>query len=104
MRDCAYKLPEIGLGWHAPMRWGTAGAFSSLYTSIEDDMAKVSYPFLVIHDPGDKTCFYAGSEKLMEYSSSSDKTLCPLDVGGYHGIAMVKQDLYVSMLVSWIRA
>merc|ERR1719183_1702543 len=66
MRDCVGRFPGQALGWHQNMNWGTAAAFSTLYSHVEEDMTLVSFPFLVIHDRMDKVCFFSGSERLME--------------------------------------
>merc|ERR1719221_1194247 len=99
-RDCGAKLPGVGLGWQSAMRWGTAGAFSNLYASIEEDMGRVDYPFLLLHDPGDKVCFISGSQKLMQLSPSKDKELREMDCGGYHTMCLVSQDEFVSALAA----
>ncbi len=103
IRDCASRFPGKGLGWRKGMLWGTAGAFSSLYSHIEDDMQEVEYPFLVLHDLEDKVCFVSGSHRLMELSPSDDKTFEAVDAGGLHCLPMVIQDAYVSRMASWIR-
>lgn len=103
MRDCATRFPGHGLSWHQPMRWGTAGAFSTLYLQTDDHMSQVQFPFLLLHDPDDKVCFYAGSEKLMQLSPSKDKTLQPVSAGGKHSLPMVVQDLFITSMISWIK-
>jgi len=52
--DDGSRFPSCALGYHGRMRWGTAGAFSSLYTNIEVAMRRVRYPILLLHDPDDK--------------------------------------------------
>jgi len=102
-RDCAEKLPGVGLGWKGAMLWGTAGAYSNLYRGIDDDMSQVQYPFLLMHDPEDKVCYFAGSEKLLELSPSQDKELLPLAAGGLHAGAIVAQEIFVSTMSAWMR-
>eukprot|EP00928_Gymnodinium_smaydae_P036038 TRINITY_DN25248_c0_g1_i1.p1 TRINITY_DN25248_c0_g1~~TRINITY_DN25248_c0_g1_i1.p1 ORF type:complete len:378 (+),score=38.65 TRINITY_DN25248_c0_g1_i1:27-1136(+) len=104
IRDCAARFPDAGLGWQRNMRWGTAGAFSKLYSQIEDDMEAVEFPFLIIHDPGDKVCFISGSEKLMNLSSSDDKTLHRPNAGGLHCLPMAVTKEYVTTMANWIHA
>eukprot|EP00931_Biecheleriopsis_adriatica_P119321 TRINITY_DN94558_c0_g1_i1.p1 TRINITY_DN94558_c0_g1~~TRINITY_DN94558_c0_g1_i1.p1 ORF type:complete len:371 (-),score=88.59 TRINITY_DN94558_c0_g1_i1:14-1126(-) len=103
MRDCAHRFPDKGLGWGQAMRWGTAGAFSSLFARIEEDMEEVDFPFLIIHDPEDGTCLYAGSEMLLQRSQSEDKTLLPMDAGGLHCLPLVNQERYVAFMTCWMR-
>lgn len=103
IRDCGYKFPGQGLGWRAGMRWGTASAFSTIFSRIEEDMKDVSYPFLLIHDPGDRICLVEGSEKLLQVSPSTDKTFKKLDRGGYHSLALMAEQEFVAYVVSWIQ-
>jgi len=103
IRDCAKRLPGVGLGWHDQMKWGTAGAFSKIYAQIEEDMEDVDFPFLIIHDPEDSVTLFAGSEKLMALSPSEDKTLHAMHAGGLHCLPLVEQETYVSIMTSWMK-
>lgn len=103
-RDCASRFPGIGCGWGKNMLWGTAGAFSDLFSHMEDDMAQVEFPFLVIHDPGDKVCYINGSERLLELSKSQDKKLESMNNGGFHALVFVDPELYVEKLaIPWMK-
>mmetsp|Transcript_81003 Transcript_81003/g.249968 ORF Transcript_81003/g.249968 Transcript_81003/m.249968 type:complete len:375 (-) Transcript_81003:414-1538(-) len=102
IRDCAGRFPGVGLGWGKGMRWATAGTFSEVYLGIEEDMRRVAYPLLVIHDPGDKICFFEGSQKLMELCASADKTLEAVDARGMHYLPMAMEDQFVSSITSWM--
>lgn len=101
-RDNALRFPGTGLGWREGMLWGTANAFSELYDQIDKDMQDVRYPFLVLHDPGDKVSFASGSKRLMELSKSDDKTFEAVDAGGLHFLPHASRDLYFSRTVSWM--
>jgi len=103
IRDCAFRYPDHALGWQQGMLWGTAGAFSNVYSHLDEDMQEVEFPFLLIHDREDKICFFSGSEKLMELSPSTDKTLREIDAGGRHCVPVVVQDQYLQMLLTWIK-
>jgi len=103
MRDDPLRFPNIGLGWPRNMRWGTAGAFSKVFSTMDKDMAKAKYPFLIIHDPEDKICLVGGSEKLMERSPSADKQLSRMEAGGFHCITFVDQERYVGLQTSWMK-
>lgn len=101
IHDCAVRFPGRALGHHQGMLWGTAGAFSKLFSTIEEDMKRVQFHLLLIHDPADRVCFFSGSQRLMELCRSKDKTLQEVDAGGRHCIPMIKQDWYVSSVTSW---
>jgi len=103
VRDSWNRLPEHGLSWSASMRWGTAGAFSKIFVTLEEDMKTVAYPFLLMHDPGDTVCLIKGSNKLMELSPSKDKVLKEIDGGGFHDVSLNRQEWFVATLDSWIR-
>ena len=68
----AFSLAMLaaGLGWFYKMRWGTASAYSTIFSRIEEarsvnhlassfkpvpfqDMAEVEFPFMIVHDPKD---------------------------------------------------
>lgn len=102
IRDCADRFPGEALGWQKGMRWGTAAAFSDVFSRIEEDMDDIEYPFLVMHDPDDKVCFISGSEKLMELSSSDDKTLNRVSARGVHCLPMFATEEYVSAMAAWM--
>lgn len=91
-----------GLGWHKAMKWGTAAAFSMLYSKLDETMEEMDFPILVFHDPEDSICGYAGSTKLMELSPSEDKTL--IDVpNGLHDLRSNEPELVVSKMVEFLR-
>lgn len=103
MRDDPERFPGVGLGWPRNMRWGTAGAFSKIFSTMDKDMTEVTFPFVVIHDPEDNVCLIEGSEKLMERSPSADKKLCRMETGGFHVITFVDQERYVGHQASWMK-
>ncbi|CAJ1383218.1 unnamed protein product, partial [Effrenium voratum] len=102
MRDDAVRFPGLGLGWPHNMRWATAGAYSALFGTVEEELAKVEYPFLLLHDPEDQICLVGGSELFMKLSPSADKELVHLKLGGYHVLPFVDMEQYVTQMCSWI--
>mmetsp|Transcript_27185 Transcript_27185/g.78120 ORF Transcript_27185/g.78120 Transcript_27185/m.78120 type:complete len:379 (+) Transcript_27185:43-1179(+) len=80
------------LGWHKPMKWATAGAFSKLYSTLDDDMRAMSFPILVLHDPGDGICKIDGARRLMQLSPSGDKRLVEVP-GGLHDLTVNEPDV-----------
>ena len=68
---------EGALGWGQGMRWGTVLMFLDFAMAIDKSMHLVDYPFLILHDPGDKVCDIEGSRKLVAESktASEDKKL-----------------------------
>eukprot|EP00930_Biecheleria_cincta_P081650 TRINITY_DN7087_c0_g1_i2.p1 TRINITY_DN7087_c0_g1~~TRINITY_DN7087_c0_g1_i2.p1 ORF type:complete len:138 (+),score=32.86 TRINITY_DN7087_c0_g1_i2:264-677(+) len=103
LRDCSQRLPGVGLGYNQAMRWGTAGAFSELFSHIEEDMEDVDFPFLVIHDPEDSTCLFSGSERLIQLAPSEDKLLYEMHTGGLHCLPMAELEDYVRVMTSWMK-
>lgn len=102
MRDDPLRFPDVGLGWTRNTRWGTAGAFAKVFSSMDKDMTNAKFPFLIIHDPKDKITFFEGSEKLMERSPSNDKELRRFDTGGFHCICFIDLEGYVGVQSSWM--
>ncbi|CAL1135169.1 unnamed protein product [Cladocopium goreaui] len=102
MRDDPLRFPDVGLGWTRNTRWGTAGAFAKVFSSMDKDMTNAKFPFLIIHDPQDKITFFEGSEKLMERSPSNDKELRRFDTGGFHCICFIDLEGYVGVQSSWM--
>lgn len=91
-----------GLGWKKAMKWGTAAAFSMLYSKLDETIEEMDFPILVLHDPEDSICGYAGSRKLMELSPSDDKQL--IDVpNGLHDISSNEPDLVIAKAVEFFR-
>lgn len=88
------------LGWRKPMKWGTAGAFSALYSTIDDDLADMTFPFAVLHDPDDAICDYAGTQRLMKLSPSKDKQVVDVP-GGLHGISCNEPEFTASTIIAF---
>jgi len=101
IRDCASRFPTVGLGWSRAMLWGTAGAFSEVYSVIAEDLQLVEFPFLILHDPMDRVTSFAGSEQMTQTAPSKDKTLVRMD-GSKHGIVFTTQDKAVAQMTLWI--
>mmetsp|Transcript_30573 Transcript_30573/g.59986 ORF Transcript_30573/g.59986 Transcript_30573/m.59986 type:complete len:370 (-) Transcript_30573:255-1364(-) len=103
IRDCAFRFPDVGLGWGKAMLWGTAGAFSEVFSVINEDLELAEFPFLILHDPTDRVTSFAGSEQMMQIAPSKDKTLVRMD-GARHAIIYTNQDKAVAQIASWILA
>lgn len=54
-----------GLTSGKPMRYGTATALLAMLAEIQSNMLRVKFPFVVLHDPGDKVCKFEGSERML---------------------------------------
>ena len=59
-----------GLASGAPMRFGTATALLAMLSTIQDDIPRVNFPFLVLHDPSDKVCKFEGTEGLLQRAAT----------------------------------
>jgi len=101
--DCAHRFPKKGLGWFFKMRWGTASAYSTIFSAIDEEMKEVRFPFQIIHDPKDSICMVEGSEKLMKLSACKDKVMHRVDAGGLHVLTFVIQEEYLKLVGSWIQ-
>eukprot|EP00439_Symbiodinium_sp_Y106_P066281 s3918_g10.t2 len=107
--DCAHRFPKKGLGWFFKMRWGTASAYSTIFSAIDEELAvagemkEVRFPFQIIHDPKDSICMVEGSEKLMKLSACKDKVMHRVDAGGLHVLTFVIQEEYLKLVGSWIQ-
>mmetsp|Transcript_14296 Transcript_14296/g.42551 ORF Transcript_14296/g.42551 Transcript_14296/m.42551 type:complete len:416 (-) Transcript_14296:63-1310(-) len=103
-----YHMPECGwpgtpgaLGWRHGLRWSTANAFLKAFARLEGLMDSIAYPFLVLHDPHDKICFFKGSTDLMDRSRSSDKTLTRVE-GGLHGLCANRREEVAQAMDAWM--
>lgn len=91
------------LGWHKPMKWATAGAFSKLYSALEENMQSMAFPFLVLHDPGDQICKIDGAHRLMELSPSADKQLIEVP-NGLHDLIVNEQDVVHKHVIAFLQS
>jgi len=108
----SYHMPEYGwrgtaggLSWRHGVRWATANAFLEVFKTLEDDMGKMTFPFVIIHDPKDKICFFEGSQNLMRLSPSHDKSLVEMKEGrhGLHGNKPEAEEVLAAM-AAWMDA
>ncbi|CAE8612453.1 unnamed protein product [Polarella glacialis] len=90
-----------GIGWRNGMRWITASAFLRLMQNLPEVMSSSEGPMLVLHDPQDAICHFGGSERLMELSPSTDKTLIKME-DARHDIASNEPDTSASHVTAWL--
>jgi len=101
--DDVNRFPDVALGWQQNMRWATASAFATIYSGIEDDMADVDFPVLILHDPGDAVCKCSGSERLFELAGSSDKAFVKKP-GALHDIFANEFDWAMGQVLPWMQS
>jgi len=99
--DNWHRFPGLGLCWKDRMRWATASAFATCFQGIENEMAAVECPILVLHDPGDQITSFSGSEKLMELSPSQDKTLIKAK-GALHDVCGNELEWSLKQILPWL--
>ncbi|CAE8635532.1 unnamed protein product [Polarella glacialis] len=90
-----------GIGWRNGMRWVTANAFTLLMANLPEVMSSAEGPMLVLHDPQDLICHFGGSERLMELSPSTDKTLIKME-DARHDIASNEPDTSAAHITEWL--
>nr|AUD55855.1 monoacylglycerol lipase [Hirudo verbana] len=79
------KYVEDPLVWHGGLkaRWACCMLDSMNY--IQNNLEKITFPFLLLHGSEDKICQLQGSTLMLEKSSSTDKTL-KVYQGAYHQV------------------
>lgn len=96
---------EGALGFGKGMKWGTANMFLTMGPHIVERFKDVSYPFLILHDPGDEICSIAGSRVMMSETATpaADKKL--VEVSGFlHGMIYNRPEEVCDLVVEWARS
>lgn len=82
----------------------TGAAWASAYQRVQEGMASISCPLLILHGTADQLVPYQGSVQLHETACSTDKTL-KLYEGLYHEVLNEpERDLVVGDIVDWLDA
>eukprot|EP00040_Diaphanoeca_grandis_P044100 m.11290 g.11290 ORF g.11290 m.11290 type:complete len:378 (-) comp8740_c0_seq1:95-1228(-) len=66
----------------------------------------VSFPFIAIHDPGDKLCKFEGVQRLMDVSKTppADKKVAQLTGHNVHQLTLAYPEKLVSHVVQWTQS
>lgn len=89
------------LGWRKGMKWGTAGAFTYVFSDLDRRLEEMDFPYLVIADPKDEICLFEGSQKLLEKSPSTDGSIIEMH-GSLHDIVANDPQLALSHILKWV--
>jgi alpha-beta hydrolase superfamily lysophospholipase len=82
----------------------TGAAWAAAYQRVQEGMAGIAYPLLILHGTDDRLVPYRGSVQLHETASSSDKTL-RLYEGLYHEVLNEpERDKVVADILGWLDA
>lgn len=82
----------------------TGAAWANAYRAVQEGMASIAYPLLILHGTDDKLVPYRGSVQLNEVACSRDKTLKLYD-GLYHEVLNEpERDQVVADIVAWLDA
>lgn len=82
----------------------TGAAWAAAYQRVQEGMAGIAYPLLILHGTDDKLVPYRGSVQLHETACSTDKTL-RLYEGLYHEVLNEpERDQVVADILEWLDA
>lgn len=95
---------EGGLGFGHNMKWGTANMFLAMGPLIVDALKDITFPFLILHDPGDEICNIEGSRNMLLMSSTPEKDKTLIEVDGYlHGLIYNRPKEVCDFVVEWVQ-
>jgi alpha-beta hydrolase superfamily lysophospholipase len=98
----AYENDPLVYRGAPPERSGAAWA--AAYQRVQEGMADIAYPLLILHGTDDKLVPYRGSVQLNDMARSTDKTLKLYD-GLYHEVLNEpERDQVVADIVAWLDA
>ncbi|MBE0609618.1 MAG: alpha/beta hydrolase [Dehalococcoidia bacterium] len=82
----------------------TGAAWANAYRAVQEGMAGIAYPLLILHGTDDKLVPYRGSVQLNEVARSTDKTL-KLYEGLYHEVLNEpEREQVIADMVAWLDA
>ena len=99
--DSRQRFPRVALGWNGRMRWATAASFARVAAHLPEAMQGLRAPLLVMHDPLDQVCDFAGSRELINASPSADKTLLKVPEG-LHTLLLNEGPFIVDTAARWL--
>ncbi len=83
--EYAQKDKQCGLAGEGNILMLTLYNMLCIADSILEIVPAVEFPYIILHDPSDKTTEYSGSANFYQQSHSEDKNLTPV-AGGKHDI------------------
>lgn len=96
--------PPAGLSWGGNLRFQTGLALLNAADEVKASINKMTFPFVVFHDPDDKVCRVQGSEMLIMESKlvkEDDKEIVRV-VGGRHDLIANRLEDMAKLSVDWI--
>lgn len=87
--------------WNVPWIKSIQSAFEFTDT-IDELLPKISYPFIVFHDPADTITQITGSYRLMEKAASSNKQMV-LMLDAKHDLIANRAHSFIHRAIQWIR-
>ncbi len=98
----AYENDPLVYRGAPPDRSGAS--YADAYRRVQEGMAEIGYPLLILHGTGDKLVPYRGSVQLNEVARSTDKTL-KLYEGLYHEVLNEpEREQVIADMVAWLDA
>mmetsp|Transcript_20782 Transcript_20782/g.22595 ORF Transcript_20782/g.22595 Transcript_20782/m.22595 type:complete len:342 (-) Transcript_20782:275-1300(-) len=98
-----YPQNPNGLGWGGNLRFWSGSTLLHLAETVTASFSTINHPFIMFHDPDDKTVDYTGALEMME-QCSTPKELQELVVleGSGHDILINRLGVISRKSVEWI--
>ena len=61
---------EGGLSWGKSIRFGTGVQLLEMFRVCEENLDKIRFPFVVLHDPADKVVEFSGTQMILDRAST----------------------------------
>ena len=99
-----YPANEKGLSYGDPVRFKTASTLIKLAGGVQSMISKISFPFIVFHDPTEQIVLVQGSKRLFEMSLTAEvnKSIVLVE-GGLHDLLSNNFTLVTAKSIEWIQ-
>jgi alpha-beta hydrolase superfamily lysophospholipase len=94
-----------GISWCGSMKFQTASTILKLAETVEANIPRVDFPFLVMHDPADEVASVKGATWLMERSATIAEDKCYVEVlDGRHDLLSNELQFVADTILEWLLA
>jgi alpha-beta hydrolase superfamily lysophospholipase len=94
-----------GLGWGGRIKFGSASVLLELAEAAYSSISTVDYPWIMFHDPVDKTVDFAGAKDLFDNCrTSKDKKQLVVLEGSGHDILINRLGVISQQTIEWMEA
>lgn len=99
-----YPANEKGLSYGDPVKFQTASTLIKLAGGLQSMITKISFPFIVFHDPTEQIVLVKGSKRLLEMSLTAkvNKSIVLVE-GGLHDLLSNNFTLVTAKSIEWIQ-